>query len=209
MAASGSVERALRSPSIDDIEVGADGTIASLSRGVIRRRDPNGHVLRIPAEGTIPGTAATMDIEVDGHGVIWVASTEGLFIGTDEGLHTLTAPMVPAARGPLGEVCILGSGRSSPRTIYVASNQPGRRRDCRDAAPHARPRRCTASRCQHGFGLVACGCEMSASWRAVQVTRPAGRRRAVWPGAVWVVGPPALTGAGISLVPGLPVLGRC
>ncbi|HBQ19192.1 MAG TPA: hypothetical protein DEF51_51380 [Myxococcales bacterium] len=51
-----------------------------------------------------------MDIEVDGHGVIWVASTEGLFIGTDEGLHTLTAPMVPAARGPLGEVCILGSG---------------------------------------------------------------------------------------------------
>lgn len=103
-------ERALRSPSIDDIAVGADGTIASLSRGVIRRRDPNGHVLRIPAEGTIPGTTATMDIEVDGHGVIWVASTEGLFIGTDEGLHTLTAPMVPAARGPLGEVCILGSG---------------------------------------------------------------------------------------------------
>lgn len=104
--------REMRSHRLMDLAVAPDGTVAILDRGVVRRRSPDGAVVQIPAEGTIPGTVATIDIDVDSHGNVWIASTAGLFVGNEDGLHTLAATAIPAAAAPIREVRVLGAGPS-------------------------------------------------------------------------------------------------
>ncbi len=102
--------RSLRTRGLTDVAVGPDGTIAVLARGVLHRRTPDGEILRVPEEGVIPGTTATMEVAVDAHRTVWIASTAGLFVATDAGLHTLAVPPLAAAQPNIREVCILGSG---------------------------------------------------------------------------------------------------
>lgn len=98
----------LHADALDRYVVGPEGTLAVESRGIVHVLRSDGAQHLIPAEGAIPGRVRAM--EIDGHGTIWIGSTSGVFVGTDEGLHTLAAAPVDAVARDVRDLCVLGSG---------------------------------------------------------------------------------------------------
>lgn len=97
----------VRAERTDEFDLGPEGTLAVLSRGVLRLRRPDGNALRIPEEGAIPGRVRAF--QIDAHGTVWIASESGVFVATD-GLYRLKAPTVPAVAQGLRDLAIIGDG---------------------------------------------------------------------------------------------------